>query len=106
MEMVALAAPLTSVTTDVFGATLKRDSANSLYIDVDGDNKQRDIICYRHLRILLVDHSDRWSDQWGSGSSKAESYAVEKLPDGTFKLAIKKTDKYGEDTNINGKFFS
>ena len=42
--------------------------------------------------VLSFDYSDEWSNQWGSGSSQAESYAVEKLPDGTFKLAIKRTD--------------
>ena len=55
------------------------------------------------------DYSDEWSNQWGSGSSKAESYAVEKLTDGTFNLAIKRTDQYGDDVNINWEilqFFS
>ena len=101
---IGLSASLVHITTDVYGSSLKRDIDNSLYIDIDGDNATTDDI----VSITdtwggspSFDYSDEWSNQWGSGSSKSESYAVEKLPDGSFSLAIKRTDKYVDDININ-----
>ena len=64
---IGLSAALTSITTDVYGATLKRDSENSLYIDIDGDNATtNDIISVTDTwgGSPSFDYSDEWSNQW------------------------------------------
>ena len=101
---IGLSAALSKVNTDTYGASLKIDSENSLYIEIDGiDSADNKIIPITDSwgGSPSFDYSDEWSNEWGSGSSKAESFAVEELPDGTFKLAIKRTDKFGDDININ-----
>ena len=92
------AATLTDITTDTVGATLKKDSENTLYIS-DGGN------------IILI--ADEWggttsfdysnaggtgSDAWSYSSS---AYAVEKFDDGgttKYLLAIKNEDTFGSST--------
>ena len=39
-------------------------------------------------------HSNSWSDNWGSGSHLEEVVAVETQADGTFKIAIKNTHSW------------
>ena len=102
---IGLAAALSAVPFDTTGSKLLRDSENSLYIDVDGDvTTTEDIIPIvdDYGWSPCFDHSDLWQ----GGSHKSESYAVEQQSDGSFKLAIKKTDNWGQEDRINWEVLS
>ena len=66
-------------------------------IDVDGNIQTSEDL----IRIQdefgyspTFNHSNSWSDNWGSGSHSEEVVAVERLSDGTFKIAIKHTHSW------------
>ena len=86
-----MAASLSTVETDLQGSLLRRDEGGSLFIDVDGNIQTSEDL----IRIQdefgyspTFNHSNSWSDNWGSGSHSEEAVAVERLSDGTFKIAI------------------
>ena len=95
-----MAAALTPVSSDTTGAKLMRDADNALYIDIDGDTSTTS-------DILSI--TDEWGgtptfdyqDTWSGNSHKSESVAVELQDDGSYKLAIKKTDDWGDGEHIN-----
>ena len=97
---IGLAAALTPVSSDTTGAKLMRDADNALYIDIDGDTSTTN-------DILSI--TDEWGgaptfdfqDSWSGNSHKSESVAVELQSDGSYKLAIKKTDDWGDGEHIN-----
>ena len=96
-EGIGLAASLSTLETDSLGSLLRRDESGSLYIDVDGNLKTEEDL----FRIQdefghspTFNHSNSWSDNWGSGSHLEEAVAVERQADGTFKIAIKHTNSW------------
>ena len=100
---------MTSVSGDEEGAYLEKNSENMLYIDVDGDvNTTSDLVAIvdQWGGAPVFDHQDNWADQWGTGSNVSESIAVEKQTDGTYKLAIKHTNTWNSEVNVDWNVYT
>ena len=103
---IGLLAALTSVSTDITGARLKRDAENGLYIDVNNDGTTIIAIEDNHGGTPTFDYEGSWSDEWSSSSWSSTSFAVEQQSDGSFKLAVKHSDTYNGTTNNNWNVYS
>ena len=106
---IGLSASLTSVSGDEEGSILRKNSENMLYIDVDGDvNTTSDLVAIvdQWGGAPVFDHQDNWADQWGTGSNVSESIAVEKQTDGTYKLAIKHTNTWNGEVNVDWNVYT
>ena len=106
---IGLSASLTTVSSDNQGSLLRRNTENMLYIDVDGDaNTTADLIGVvdQWGGAPVFDHQDNWADQWGTGSNVSEAIAVEKQGDGTYKLAIKYTNIWNSDVNVDWNVYT
>jgi mannose/fructose-specific phosphotransferase system component IIA len=83
------------IATDDQGEKLARDAERALYV-VNADST-----------ILAITDTNggvptfEWDNSWDNGSYKSEGYAVQKQADGTFKLAIKNTNTYNGETNVD-----
>ena len=80
-----------------------------LYIDSDGDvNTPEDLIAIvdQWGGAPVFDHQDTWADQWGTGSNISEAIAVEKQEDNTYKLAVKSTNTWNSDTNVDWNVYT
>ena len=80
-----------------------------LYIDENGDvNTTEDLIAIvdQWGGAPVFDHQDTWADQWGTGSNVSEAIAVEKQEDNTYKLAVKSTNTWNSDTNIDWNVYT
>jgi mannose/fructose-specific phosphotransferase system component IIA len=81
--------------TDNQDEKLARDAERALYV-VNADSS-----------ILAITDTNggtptlEWDNKWDGGSYKSEGFAVQKQGDGTFRLAIKNTSTYNNETNID-----
>ena len=99
-------ASLISVSTDKVGARLRKDSENTLYIDVDNDGTNIIAITDEWGGTPTFDYSSSWSDGSNINSWSQESVAVEEQSDGSFKLAVKNTDTYNGTTRTNWNVYT
>ena len=100
---IGIEAALTAVAADTTGARLKRDSENSLYIDKSG---QIISIVDQSGGAHRFDDSNSWQDGTTTISWAQESVAVEEQSDGSFKLAVKNTNTWGSESEINWSVYS
>ena len=100
-----LSASLSTVNSDITGEKLKRDSENSLYIDLNNGASPTPILDQQG-GVPIFDQTHSWTDSGGSGSWKQEAIAIEQQDDGTFKLAVKNTDTYNSVANVNWNVYS
>ena len=100
---IGIEAALTAVAADTTGARLKRDSENSLYIDKSG---QIISIVDQSGGAPRFDDSNSWQDGTTTISWAQESVAVEEQSDGSFKLAVKNTNTWGSESEINWSVYS
>ena len=100
---------LSKVATDTIGARLRRDSENTLYIDVDGDDSTSDDL------FPIVDakggsqtfnSSTSWSDGSVTSSWTEEAIAVEGQSDGTYRLAVKSTNTSNGNASVDWNMYS
>ncbi len=89
---------LVNVKTDTTGATVARGTGSDLYIK-DGNNAIAVSDTYGGAPSL--EYSNSWTYDGKTNSNKSEVYAAEKQSDGTFKLAVKYTNQYGDTTDVN-----
>jgi len=91
-------ATLVSVKTDTTGASVARGTGSDLYIK-DGSNAIAISDTYGGTPSL--EYSNSWTYDGKTNSNKSEVYAAEKQSDGTYKLAVKNTNLYGDTTDVN-----
>ena len=95
---IGLIEALTTISTDETGALLKRDSEYGLYIDDAGTIIE---IVDTYGGQPKFDNQSTWTDGTNSSQWKEEAYATQKLSDDSFVLAVKSTNTYNEDVNID-----
>ncbi len=89
---------LTTIATDETGALLKRDSEYGLYI-VDDETTIEIVDAYGGQPKF--DNQSTWTDGANTSQWKQESYATQKQSDNSYVLAIKNTNTYNDDVNID-----
>ena len=87
-----------TIATDEGGALLKRDSEYSLYIDDGGTLVE---IVDQYGGQPRFDNQSSWSDGVNTSLNQEEAYATERLDDGSYVLAVKNTNNYNENIDIN-----
>ena len=87
-----------TIATDEGGALLKRDSEYSLYIDDGGTLVE---IVDQYGGQPRFDNQNSWSDGVNTSLNQEEAYATERLDDGSYVLAVKNTNNYNENIDIN-----
>ena len=100
---------LSKVATDTIGARLRRDSENTLYIDVDGDDSTSDDL----IPIVdskggsqTFDSSTSFVDGSVTSSWAEEAVAIEGQSDGTYRLAVKSTATSNGNTSVDWNMYS
>ena len=91
-----LSAALVNEDLDTSGEKLKRDSTNALYI-VSATGVITPIID-QWGGAPILDHVDSWSNSKETNTFTEKPVAVERQSDGTYKLAVKRTNKHVQDS--------
>lgn len=91
------------VQTDTHGARLKRDSDNHLYISLGS----KDIaITDEFGETPIFEFDQSWIDYNGNDRSyTSESIAVEQQNDGSYKLAVKNTELFNDDSSSSWNIY-
>ena len=92
---------LTRVSTDSIGSRLLTDADKGLYIDVAGDGTNIIEITDTYGGSPSFDESYNWSDGTTTHTWTQQAVAVERLNDGSFRLAVQDTNTHNGSVETN-----